>query len=185
MRKILSTALDSETFTVVDSRPNDPEFFDSSIQVFQTTAKAPGPALKTLQSPALAKVVAIVDRTANIEHAAKTLVRARFAFGGKSPYAPDIILVNEFRTKEFSNALLQQSTKYFAERSNGHVKGLSKQKKRPEQKHFLEKARSEEACDVLVSGDRASIVQARTRFVPGRTYNKLLSLTLHAGMLIS
>ncbi|KAK3378388.1 Aldehyde/histidinol dehydrogenase [Podospora didyma] len=54
-----------------------------------------------LVSPAKGRAVAVVDRTANIEEAARAIVRARLSFGGTSPYAPDLVLVNEFVKEQF------------------------------------------------------------------------------------
>lgn len=48
--------------------------------------------------------VAVVDRTSDIDRAARALVHARFAFKGRSPYAPDLVLVNEFVRKDFMQA---------------------------------------------------------------------------------
>ena len=50
------------------------------------------------------KVVAIVERDADIEVAARTLVAARTGLSGKSPYAPDLVLVNEWVKKAFLEA---------------------------------------------------------------------------------
>lgn len=52
------------------------------------------------------RVLAVVDRSADLASAARDLVAARFAFGGTSPYAPDIILVNEFAKREFLRHVL-------------------------------------------------------------------------------
>lgn len=54
-------------------------------------------------------VVALVERDAHIEQAARALVAARFGRGGKSPYAPDIILVNEWVKKRFLEAVVLQN----------------------------------------------------------------------------
>jgi aldehyde dehydrogenase (NAD+) len=66
-------------------------------------------------------VVGIVDRTANLEEAAEALLTARFGFGGKSPYVPDIVLVNEFIKKDFLNALVRKSIDFMTERSSNGV----------------------------------------------------------------
>lgn len=57
-----------------------------------------------------ARTAAVVDRTARIANAAKDLVTARFSFCGLSPYAPDVVFVNEFSLKEFCNAAAQRAT---------------------------------------------------------------------------
>jgi len=49
-----------------------------------------------------------VDRTADVKLAARELVAARFAFGGSSPYAPDLVLVNEFVKREFLQAVVEE-----------------------------------------------------------------------------
>lgn len=60
------------------------------------------------------RCIAIVDRTADIESAAKAIATARFTFGGTSPYAPDLVLVNEFVKKEFFEACSRHATLLFA-----------------------------------------------------------------------
>lgn len=50
----------------------------------------------------------MVDRTADIKTAASELVAARFSFRGHSPYAPDIVLVNEFRKQDFLQAVVSE-----------------------------------------------------------------------------
>lgn len=58
--------------------------------------------------------MAIVDRSADIEAAAKAITTARFSFGGYSPYAPDLVLVNEFIKKDFFEACSRYATLSFA-----------------------------------------------------------------------
>lgn len=53
----------------------------------------------------------MIDRTADVKLAARELVAARFAFGGSSPYAPDLVLVNEFVKQEFLQAVREESHK--------------------------------------------------------------------------
>lgn len=70
---------------------------------------------QTSQDPsAKLRCVAIVDRSADIEAAAKAITAARFSFGGYSPYAPDLVLVNEFVKKEFFEACSRFATLSFA-----------------------------------------------------------------------
>jgi aldehyde dehydrogenase (NAD+) len=54
-------------------------------------------------------------------------VTARFAFGGTSPYAPDIVLVNEFVKKEFTELVLQQAIRFLtASSASTHEKKNTK-----------------------------------------------------------
>lgn len=55
------------------------------------------------------RVVAIVDRSADIAHAAHQIMRSRFNFNGQSPYAPDLVLVHEFVVKDFNEACLKDA----------------------------------------------------------------------------
>ena len=75
------------------------------------------------------KVVAVVDRTANINDAAEALVTACFSFGGRSPYSPDLVLVNEFIKKSFLMALIQASVSFSASasKSQGDEERLEKE----------------------------------------------------------
>lgn len=53
--------------------------------------------------------VAVVDRMSDINQAAQALVHARFAYKGRSAYAPDLVLVNEFVMKDFLQAAVRYS----------------------------------------------------------------------------
>ncbi|KAJ4506704.1 hypothetical protein HRR83_007769 [Exophiala dermatitidis] len=67
-----------------------------------------------------ARVAAIVERDADLDKAAELLVVARLGLGGKSPYGPDLVLVNEWVVKEFLAAVARHSAKPIAT-TNGHV----------------------------------------------------------------
>ncbi|KAK2601824.1 hypothetical protein QQS21_004607 [Conoideocrella luteorostrata] len=58
--------------------------------------------------PDRARVITIVERNADIQNAANLLVNSRFALRGKSLYAPDVVLVNEWIKKDFLNAVVKQ-----------------------------------------------------------------------------
>lgn len=74
------------------------------------------PRTNELLSSTQSRTIAIVDRTANIEAAAKAIVTASFVFQGTSPYAPDLVAVNDFVKKEFFEAATKYATQMFAER---------------------------------------------------------------------
>lgn len=82
------------------------------MQVVQET-QVQQPAYAQLASPQ-SKVIAVVDRTADLVAAAEHLVTARFAFGGSSPYAPDLVFVNEYVKKEFLEHTLKFAIPYLA-----------------------------------------------------------------------
>lgn len=76
-------------------------------------------------------MIAVVDRTADLASAAEYLVTARFAFGGTSPYAPNLILINEFAKRDFLEQVLRHAIRFLAstsstlDRKPGQSKGAS------------------------------------------------------------
>lgn len=129
IRQLLNTALDQDIFAIVPTRPPSSFFATSNvISVLQSGSEQALSSISStstsasLISPAAARAVALVERNADLGAAARALVTARFGFGGRSPYAPDVVLVNEFAKEAFLNAVVQESIKYMAvagEKSNG------------------------------------------------------------------
>ena len=110
LRRILTSALENESFVITD-QPVTAEL-PTSHTVFvlqESDEQLPrSNQIVSVSSPC----VAVVDRTANPEMAAQEIVAARFAFGGRSPYAPDVVLVNEFAQKDFLRDVVQECIKY-------------------------------------------------------------------------
>jgi aldehyde dehydrogenase (NAD+) len=98
LRKLFSEAIEADTFVILSSAPSS-DTLSACLQVLHET-HVNIPTYSQLVSPT-GKVVAVVDRTADLASAAEQLVAARFAFGGTSPYAPDLVLVNEFAKRDF------------------------------------------------------------------------------------
>lgn len=155
LRRILPTALDHDTFTIVSSRP-DASFLENTKQIIQTNSEKP--VTNGLISPHQERTVAIVDRTANLVDAAQALVAARFAMGGRSPYAPDVVLVNEFAMKPFVEAVIQHASKYLAGEN-----GEARQKLTHRSKGILESSPKDRSIHVLVSGADWGIVEVQDR----------------------
>jgi hypothetical protein len=154
LRKLLPQALDADTFTVLDSAP-EASFLDSCIQVLPTPSKSA--TANILISPSTSRAIAIVDRSSNLESAASALVTARFSFGGHSPYAPDLVLVNEFVIDEFSNLVVQHAARMFS-------KNVSNTKTGEKPRKFIsEEELREEGTQVVVSGDSGAIVRVKSR----------------------
>jgi len=111
----LRQALDPDIFAVASSKAS----FDApenTFVYFDQVGTARRSHRNDLVSPASNRVIAVVDRTANLEEAAKALVMARFGFGGKSPYAPDLILVNEFCKQEFLKIATRHAFQFMTDR---------------------------------------------------------------------
>ncbi|KAK3117127.1 hypothetical protein LTR53_001784 [Teratosphaeriaceae sp. CCFEE 6253] len=111
LRRVLSSALDPDTFAVASSPVREKVVLDLAITVDQRSGQR-WPQSNQVSSLAEAHTIAIVDRTGNPELAAHELVAARFSFGGRSPYAPDVVLVNEFSRQAFLSAAVAECIKY-------------------------------------------------------------------------
>jgi len=74
----------------------------------------PLPRREKITAPKL-RVAAVVDRSGDVQAAARDCVAARFGFGGASPYAPDVVLVNEYRVKDFSAAVAEAGLRYLSQ----------------------------------------------------------------------
>lgn len=156
LRQLLPDALDHDTFTITTQKPDD-SFMNKTLLVEQTGADSP----TGLISPATSRTVAIVDRTARVEEAARALVAARFALGGRSVYSPDVILVNEFVMKPFVEATIQHASRYLAG-ENGEARQLPTS---PRRSGILDSAHKDRSARVLVSGSDWGVVEVQDRYV--------------------
>ena len=68
----------------------------------QQNNTSPVNARRLLRSDKAAGTVAVVDRTANIDLAAKHIAMSMTVYSGRGPYSPTCILVNEFVLSDFS-----------------------------------------------------------------------------------
>lgn len=106
------------------------------------------------------KVVAVVDRTADIEQAALALVDARFGFNGRSAYAPDLVLVNEYVQKAFLEALARHAISYAAD---GVGDGITTSP--TGHKRLLDEIDADSSIDVTARVKRGCIVSIKTTYV--------------------
>lgn len=113
LRTALSGALDVNTFSV-SGAIHDVAALGPAVLVDQTSAGAPESLTTHLLSASTRRTVAVVDRTADVQAAARAITKARFSFGGTSPYAPDLVLVNEFIKQDFFEACSKYATLAFA-----------------------------------------------------------------------
>lgn len=104
-----------------------------------------------------------MDRYADMQKTAKAIIRARFAFEGKSPVAPHLVLVNEFRIKEFCSAIAENTSKYFASQieGNGTLDSSLAAKSRAirASANELDKA----GAETILSGSRGVVVRINDR----------------------
>ncbi|KAL4865537.1 hypothetical protein BDV12DRAFT_211030 [Aspergillus spectabilis] len=163
LRQILSQALDADTFAIAEERP-DEAFLDKVLVVAQTGVSSP--LGRSLVSPVTARTVAVVDRTADIQAAAQALVAARFAFGGRSTYSPDVVLVQEFAMKAFVEAVILHSSKYLAGPSGEERQKVANPRRSSPGLSFLDLAYKDPSARVLVSGSGWGVVEVHDRNSP-------------------
>jgi hypothetical protein len=108
LRSLFQSSLHPDTFAIASSPIQDTALLNSALVIDQNSSDR-WPRANVLASPSRSSVFAIVDRTADVRLAARELVAARFAFGGSSAYAPDLVLVNEFVKQEFLQAAIEES----------------------------------------------------------------------------
>ena len=108
LREVLRDALSADTFAIATSPVDDSEILDKGLLVTQNGKVGDRSRINELASQAGARSIAVVDRTANVQRAAQDLVQSRFAFGGSSPYASDIVIVNEFVKEDFLQAAISE-----------------------------------------------------------------------------
>lgn len=123
LRRLLPASLDADVLAIASSPVKDSELLSKGLCVLQNGVRR-APSINELSSITKAPVIAVVDRTADVSLAAKEIVAARFSFGGHSPYAPDVVLVNEFRKATFLQAVVAECAHVGSSvEMNGNVKG--------------------------------------------------------------
>ncbi|KAL5356822.1 Aldehyde/histidinol dehydrogenase [Aspergillus floccosus] len=162
LRKILTQALDNDTFAVSEERP-EPAFLDRVLMVVQNNSE-PVSNRSLVSSPR--RTVAVVDRTAHINEAAEALVTARFAFGGRSPYAPDVVLVQEFAMRTFVESVIQHASKLLAGHNGEARKKAVNSGRSSPGALLIDLARKDPSCRILVSGTGWGIVEVQDRKSP-------------------
>ncbi|KAK2596298.1 hypothetical protein N8I77_013194 [Diaporthe amygdali] len=106
---IIDKSLDRDAFGAVSSRAPI-EVLSQCLIVDQNALNQNNiSAQRVLLSPAY-RNIALVDRTSDIKLAAKEIVASRLMFCGGSNYAVDLVLVNEFVSREFKEAVSQELT---------------------------------------------------------------------------
>lgn len=103
LKAIIRSSLDSEAYAVIESSISPSELPSDVFLIEQkevSSTKVAG-----LYSNPHTRTLAVVDRTARLLEAAQSIAYARLLFSGKSPYAPDLVLVNEFIKDAFVEAM--------------------------------------------------------------------------------
>jgi hypothetical protein len=126
LRSLFQSSLHPDTFAIASSPIRDTTILNSALVIDQNSSER-WPRANVLASSSRSRVFAIVDRTADVKIAARELVAARCAFGGSSPHAPDMVLVNEFVKAEFLQAVGEETRRLGgAKQQSEKAKGSSK-----------------------------------------------------------
>lgn len=150
LRKILPSALDSDVFAISSTRPS--EDFLSKCQVVSQVE----------EDASSAKVVAIVDRSANVPEAASIIGTSRVTFNGRAAYAPDIVLVNEFVADDFLFHLVQAITTPLSKPSSA----VSQQRSKAQSdgaSQIMKELESSDGVRIVMSGASGNIVEVKDR----------------------
>ena len=97
---------DRDAFVIATSRVTNAAFLDNCLIVDQMVPQETG--LHALQHHQDRVAVAVVDRVADLSQAAGAIARSKIAFNGTSPFAVDVVLVNEWIRKDFIAELENQ-----------------------------------------------------------------------------
>ncbi|KAL1897610.1 hypothetical protein Sste5346_003916 [Sporothrix stenoceras] len=163
LQQYLCDALDPDLLHIAPAKLDDAEFLQSCVRVIQegSVAEAAAATGVSFVSPSRLLTVAIVDRTANIDDAARSLVAARFRYRGTSPYAPDLVLVDETAKGAFLNAVVRHSIKYLtADSSSSDAKKRQQRQREPNSRSIFDDA---SAAKIVTSGNNGSILDVTKR----------------------
>lgn len=97
--------IDQESVLIATSQVKDETFLNECLVVDQKSEQRV-PSFNSMHGKR-SPVLAVIDRNANIEEAARSICLSKERFGGISPNAPDIVLVNEWRKEEFIAACIR------------------------------------------------------------------------------
>ncbi|KAM7199235.1 hypothetical protein V8F20_005837 [Naviculisporaceae sp. PSN 640] len=109
LRTLLTKSLDANIFCLVDDITEDfskSDFNTPFILVLdqRDDVRLDIPGENVLVSANDRITLAVIDRTADVDEAVRLIAQSQTRFGGKSPYAPDWVLVNEFVKDVFVEA---------------------------------------------------------------------------------
>ncbi|RWA04712.1 hypothetical protein EKO27_g10395 [Xylaria grammica] len=158
--KLLRESLDPGIFETVSTKAEDESI--NVVYVNQNGA-ADGGKSNTLDSPSSSLTIAIVDRSADIEEAAESLINARFAFNGTSPYAPDVVLVNEFAKKEFLRAVLKHALEHLTEDCDGEAERPARHRR--SRNEVTTEGLTQKGFQTLISRSNGDVVEIADRNV--------------------
>jgi acyl-CoA reductase-like NAD-dependent aldehyde dehydrogenase len=153
IEEVILQHLDRDTIAFVERLPE--QLHGGAILIDQTGY---------VQAPeSSARVVALVDRSSDVASAARSIVHARIAFRGQSPYAPDIALVNEFTMEEFIQAAKVALSEFVQETKEQEITALQSSGEDVESAP-PEKELRDSGADVVMRGELGTIAIVEKRY---------------------
>ncbi|KAF4980027.1 hypothetical protein FZEAL_3889 [Fusarium zealandicum] len=153
---LVRKSLDIDILDVANQEVADQDINHPHCRVLQNGSD--GPSLRDcFTSDPKAPVAAFVERDADVEATAKALIGARFGLQGKSPYAPDIVFVNEWIKKDMLRALVQQSTDFMIDATSLQNRG------KMVRSELLKEVEREGQTSVIFSGSSGVIMDVGSR----------------------
>ena len=161
IEQILSASVNNGIVAVVSSKPEDTETSECILISRETddSSLRSHTWLKQIKSHP-GRAIAIVDRTANVEEAAQSIVNASLAFRGRSPYSPHLVFVNEFVEEAFIRAATRHSQKFLNKNSYLRNDGKNAHVDRE-----LKGGVKSKDIEVIQSGAPATILKLKSRYV--------------------
>jgi acyl-CoA reductase-like NAD-dependent aldehyde dehydrogenase len=155
---LVSQALDDDIFETTNNPVEDADLGHPHMRVLQNGSGS-APLAHHLVSDPEARVVAVVERDADLEVAARELVKARVALRGRAPYAPDLVLVNEWVKRPFLEAAVRYAVRFAA------VEGKKSPARTAPGQGLSELVRSEKGVNVLSWSSSGAVVDIEDRSV--------------------
>lgn len=171
---LVAAALDKDIFTVVQDELRTDDVGHRHLRVVQNGTASSSKTHALVSDPS-ARTVAIVERDADIQATADALVAARFSLGGRSPHAPDLVLVNEWVKRDLIIALSASSARFMADavapgaginRSATAADKRSKKSSAGDKSSLAAKAVEEGSATIISSNPAATIVDVNSRDSP-------------------
>ncbi|EEU42946.1 uncharacterized protein NECHADRAFT_95375 [Fusarium vanettenii 77-13-4] len=153
---LIQESLDKDILEVTSQQVNSADINHPHIRVLQN-GSTQSTSNQDLVSNSKSPVLAFVERDADVQAAAKALVSSRFGLGGKSPYAPDVVYVNEWVKKDLLRALVQQSTDFMANPA------LSRRSVKAAKSDLAKQAEKDGSVNAIASGSGGLILDVEDR----------------------
>lgn len=166
IRRTLEQTMDNDTIAIVSTFSDAKVALEDCITVNQAGDESKNTSGIIYTSPRNLMSIALVDRSADTVSAAQQIVALRTAFCGSSPYAADVVLVNEFALNDFLRAAAQALTEALGGSQYDPKSKIktSRSYNRPRAIDLLGKeVMSDPKTETVIEGDKGSLIIVTNR----------------------